>query len=60
MIGVDGAEQTLSMVPELTTVQQPIEAIARVTVQTLIDQIEGKEVESHTDLPVRLIEGTTA
>ncbi len=60
VIGVDGAEQTLSMVPELTTVQQPIEAIARVTVQTLIDQIEGKEVESHTDLPVRLIEGTTA
>lgn len=60
VIGIDGAEQTLNMVPELTTVQQPIEAIAKVAVQTLIDLIDGKEVESHTNLPVRLIEGTTA
>lgn len=60
VIGVDGAEQTLNMVPDLTTIQQPIEAIARVAVETLIDKIEGKPVESHTDLPVRFIEGTTA
>ncbi|MDO4325914.1 MAG: LacI family DNA-binding transcriptional regulator [bacterium] len=59
VIGVDGARQTLSYVPELTTVQQPIEEISEHAVKKLIDLIEGRACESQVNLPVRLLQGKT-
>lgn len=59
VIGVDGAKQTMSYVPELTTIQQPIEEISKQAVEKLIDLIEGRKCESRLDLPVRLLEGKT-
>lgn len=59
VIGVDGASQTRLFVPELTTIRQPIEEIAKQAVSKLIDLIEGRPCESSVDLPVELIQGTT-
>lgn len=59
VIGIDGTREVLQFVPELTTVQQPSNEIARVAVEKLIDLIEGKKVESCLNLPVRLLEGKT-
>ncbi len=59
VIGVDGTREVLQFVPELTTIQQPSDEIARVAVEKLIDLIEGKKVESCLNLPVRLLEGKT-
>ena len=47
------------IVPELTTIQQPVKQIAKVAVDKLIDLIEGKTAESCMDLPVKLLEGQT-
>lgn len=60
IIGVDGAGQTLEYVPELTTIRQPIEEIAKVAVEKLICLIEGNSSESSIQLPVKLIKGKTA
>lgn len=59
VIGVDGTKQTMAFMPELTTVQQPIKEIAKLAADKLIDLIEGKQVESCLNLPVRLLEGET-
>lgn len=59
VIGVDGASQTRAYVPELTTIRQPIEEIAFLAVEKLIDLIEGRPCESQEDLPVELLLGKT-
>lgn len=59
IIGVDGTKQVMTFVPELTTIQQPIEEIARTAVDKLIDLIDGKKTKSTQDLPVRLCKGKT-
>lgn len=59
VIGVDGTKATLTFVPELTTIQQPIEEIARVAADTLIRWMNGETVASQTNLPVQLIQGIT-
>lgn len=60
IIGVDGARQTRLFLPELTTVRQPIGQIAGQAVEKLIDQVEGRPCEDRLDLPVELLQGTTA
>ena len=59
IIGVDGAKQTRLFLPELTTIRQPIELIARQAVESLIDQIEGRPCENELNLPVELLQGKT-
>lgn len=59
IIGVDGAKQTRLFLPELTTIRQPIELIARQAVEMLIDQIEGRPCENKLNLPVELLQGRT-
>lgn len=60
LIGFDGAKTTLSLLPELTTIQQPIAEIARQAVELLLLEIEsGKRIPQEVRLPVKLIPGTT-
>ena len=61
VIGYDGTEATRILLPELSTVQQPIKGIAEAAVELLMEQINGesKERKLETILPIRLIEGNT-
>lgn len=61
VIGYDGADMTCILRPELTTIQQPIDAMAELSVQLLIDQIEQRtdQITLHNSLSVKLIEGQT-
>lgn len=61
VIGYDGADMTRMLLPDLTTIQQPIEAMAKEAVHLLVKLInEGEKttVENIT-LPVDLIQGKT-
>lgn len=61
IIGYDGTEATRTLLPELSTVQQPIQGIAESAIELLMEQINGtsKEMKLETILPVTLIEGET-
>ncbi|MGJ9384192.1 LacI family DNA-binding transcriptional regulator [Salipaludibacillus sp. CF4.18] len=61
VIGYDGTETTRLLLPELSTIQQPIKEIAEKTIEILIKEIneEGDHSQMETILPVRLIEGET-
>lgn len=60
VIGYDGSEITRMLLPELSTIQQPVKEIANLAVRLLLKQIEG-ETESQIEwkLPVNLIESET-
>jgi LacI family sucrose operon transcriptional repressor len=61
VIGYDGTEATRMLLPDLSTIQQPIEEIAKVCVEVLMEQInqsDNFEVKNVT-LPVELIKGKT-
>ena len=61
IIGYDGTEASRSLLPDLTTIKQPIELIAKTSVDILIEKIEGnfKNKESKIALPISLLEGST-
>lgn len=63
VIGYDGTETTKLLLPELSTVEQPIEEIARQAIELLVKQIneeEDDDIPLETILPVNLLErGTT-
>lgn len=60
LVGFDGAKTTLSLLPELTTIQQPIAEIAKQAVEILMLEIEsGKRIPQEVRLPVKLIQGAT-
>lgn len=60
IVGYDGTETTRLLLPNLTTIRQPIKEIAETSVNALIEIIEHGELKSYpfeTKLPVKLIEG---
>ncbi len=61
LIGYDGTETIRACMPQLTTIQQPIEEVAKVAVNILVKQIDGtyNDTDLQTIIPVKLIEGTT-
>ncbi|SFL73950.1 transcriptional regulator, LacI family [Gracilibacillus orientalis] len=61
VIGYDGTETTRLLLPELSTIQQPIREIAEKTIDILTKEIneEGDRSQMETILPVRLIESET-
>ncbi|MDT2046201.1 LacI family DNA-binding transcriptional regulator [Priestia flexa] len=61
VVGYDGTDVTQTLLPELTTIKQPIEQIAQESVNLLLKAIEGKfeEMPLETKLPVQLLEGST-
>jgi LacI family sucrose operon transcriptional repressor len=56
VIGFDGIKLGDYIMPGLSTIQQPIKEIAKTSVQLLIDQINGKDVQRENILPVKLLE----
>ncbi|MDN4865679.1 LacI family DNA-binding transcriptional regulator [Priestia megaterium] len=61
VVGYDGTEAIKAILPELTTIQQPIDLIAKKTIDILSKEIEGEfnNLPFETYLPVRLLEGGT-
>lgn len=60
VIGFDGSRMTLSFLPHLTTIQQPIKKIANKAVEVLLREIEsGQRIPNEIIYPVKLISGET-
>ncbi|MFF3508034.1 substrate-binding domain-containing protein, partial [Bacillus velezensis] len=61
VIGYDGTETVQSVLPDLATIQQPIELISKTAIEILAKEIEGEfdDLPLETYLPVRLLEGRT-
>lgn len=61
IVGYDGTETSRSLLPDLTTIKQPIELIAKTSIELLIKEIDGdfSNRKSKIALPVSLIEGKT-
>lgn len=61
VIGYDGTETTRMLLPELSTVEQPIKEIAEKAVEIIIKQINGEEedIQLENILPVKLIDSET-
>jgi LacI family sucrose operon transcriptional repressor len=57
VIGYDGTETTRSLLPQLTTIKQPIEEIAKTSVTKLMEMIDNPEFSGsyETTLPVQLV-----
>jgi LacI family transcriptional regulator, sucrose operon repressor len=60
VIGFDGADMTRLLLPELTTIQQPIQEMAEVAVEMLLKKMAGEVTDQYKTLPVKLVDGTTA
>lgn len=62
VVGYDGTETVQTLLPELTTIRQPVDLIAKTAIDILLKEIEGEFTDIHleTRLPVRLLKGTTA
>lgn len=59
VVGFDGSGISYLMAPQITTVQQPMEAIGRYAVECLERQIAGETVPNQMMLPVTLQERTS-
>jgi LacI family transcriptional regulator, sucrose operon repressor len=62
VVGFDGTETVQTLLPQLTTIQQPIDLIAKTAIDILIKEIEGEfaNFSLETLLPVKVLKGTTA
>ena len=54
VIGYDGVPTTTRIVPELSTIVQPLDEMAKVAVDILQREINGERVTGSHNLPVRL------
>ena len=59
VVGYDGANATRILLPQLTTIQQPINQMAATAVEMLQSRMNGEKVTS-TMLPVKILDGGTA
>ena len=57
IIGYDGTAFIRHFYPELATIQQPLDEIAKLCVEILLKKIKGKTVNRDYVLPVNLIAG---
>lgn len=55
VVGFDGISTSVLMNPQITTIQQPIEAICRYAVDVLVKKIFGETVPNQMTLPVNLV-----
>jgi LacI family sucrose operon transcriptional repressor len=62
VVGYDGTETVQTLLPELTTIRQPIDIIAKTAIEILIKEMEGEftNLPLETRLTVKLLKGTTA
>ena len=56
VVGYDDTQIARLTVPEITTIQQPIEQISKYTLKLLINEIHGEIIPMRTVLPVKLVE----
>lgn len=56
IVGYDDISIAKTIVPPLTTIRQPIEEMAKRTIEIILDQIDGKEVNIENVLPITLVE----
>ncbi|AKQ75460.1 LacI family DNA-binding transcriptional regulator [Bacillus licheniformis] len=61
VIGYDGTETVQSLLPDLTTIQQPIELISKKAIEILLKAVDGdfNDLPRETYLPVQVLEGKT-
>lgn len=59
IVGYDDIAFSSLISPSLTTIKQPIEQMAELVIQILIDQMEQKEVSLENVLPITLVERET-
>ncbi len=60
IIGFDGISLAEMMCPSITTVAQPIYEMGRIATELLLEQMEGKRLETeHYRLPIEIIERNT-
>ena len=57
VVGYDGTTTVMHLLPQLTTIRQPIEEIAKTAVKKLMDMIDNSELSGpyETTLPVQLL-----
>ncbi|MBL5768112.1 LacI family DNA-binding transcriptional regulator [Heyndrickxia sporothermodurans] len=62
VVGYDGTETAQILLPQLTTIKQPIELIAKTAIDILLKEIEREftDFPLETRLPVKLSKGTSA
>lgn len=56
IVGYDDISIAKTIVPPLTTIRQPIEEMAKKTIEIILDQIDGEEVSIENVLPITLVE----
>ncbi|MGE7717751.1 LacI family DNA-binding transcriptional regulator [Priestia megaterium] len=61
VVGYDGTETAQTLFPGLTTIQQPINLIAKKAIDVLCKQMDGEfnNLQLETRLPIKLLRGTT-
>ena len=60
VVGYDGTIMTRSILPDLTTIVQPIDEMAEMAINILMKRINKEETETEYILPVTLWEGNTS
>ncbi len=59
IVGYDDVRIASLIVPQITTIRQPIEEISKLAIDLLVKQIEGQKVSGQNILSVTLIERET-
>ena len=59
IVGYDDISIASLIVPSLTTIKQPIDAMAKLAIEVLINQMEKKPINIENILPITLIERNT-
>ena len=59
VIGFDGSKSSVNDTIKISTIRQPIELIAEIAVNSLIDIINNKNTEKEIILPITYINGST-
>ncbi|MEZ0536369.1 LacI family DNA-binding transcriptional regulator [Caldicellulosiruptoraceae bacterium PP1] len=60
IVGYDDVKLASLTVPSITTIRQPIEQIAKLSIELILKQIEGEKVNIENVLPITLVERRTA
>ncbi|WP_234124612.1 LacI family DNA-binding transcriptional regulator [Clostridium hydrogenum] len=59
IVGYDDTDIASLIVPQITTIRQPLRQMGEMAVKLLIDEINGKDVKIENILPIELIERKT-
>ncbi|OXT05980.1 LacI family DNA-binding transcriptional regulator [Thermoanaerobacterium sp. CMT5567-10] len=60
VVGYDDINIAKTIVPPLTTIRQPIKEMAKKSIELILDQVDGKNVNIKNVLPITLVERESA